>query len=695
FGATTPTQSFPTPTSPGVASGSGETRGAPQARASYATGKTREFFSSLCGRSVGKYQVEELLGTGGMGAVFRARDKLLGREVALKVVHPHLAGQEEIRRRFLREARAALEFTHPNAVATRDCDVTPDGLLYMTQDYCPGESLRKLLMREGRLPVPRALGIARQILLALTEAHRKKIVHRDLKPENVIVGRDAEGHDLVKVCDFGIAKILESSADDGTAAESLTAVGQVLGTPHYMAPEQAEGLDVDGRADIYAVGCVLYEMLAGGKPFEAKTLRQIVLMHMGKPPEPFAERCPEAEVPAAVEAVVRRAMEKEADERFPSAGDFVAAIDALGYELPGVRTLVTKLQSQVAPPAVPPRAADHETTVPPQRGPRKEIRPGVVLALAALVVALSFGGVYMTLRERRRERRREQRIAAQRAAEEARRAKEREEAARRAAAAKAEQERLAKERAEAERQAREAQRRAREAEAERERLARERAEAERRAAEAKAAAERERRARERAEAARRAAEAKAAAERERRARERAEAARRAAEAEKLLVHSARGQRLALKGVPAQRVGDERVGPLLVTRKAVSYGLFASWIDAMTEPRDRARRVKSVPAFLAAVRGRKGANFFARVPPALRARPLKGIPPHRARELARWLGLRLPTEVEAQAIVRSLELPSSHWVVTRNALYAVTYRKGRGPALVKNPPPDDLVVYLVK
>jgi serine/threonine protein kinase len=393
----TPTETYPTPErGSGVGSGVGSGpvymntpaesesgSGSGSGPVSYNAGQTGEFFSQLIGKSIGKYVIESKLGTGGMGAVFKARNKLLDRAVAVKVVHPHLANDAAIRRRFIREANAALEFTHPNAIATRDCDLTDDGLLYMIQDFCPGVSLRNILQDLGPLGVPRSLKLTRQILLALVEAHGKGIVHRDLKPENMLV----ESNDHLKVCDFGIAKILDAGADAG---ESLTAVGQVLGTPHYMAPEQAEGAEVTARTDLYSVGCVLYELLTGTKPFDAKTLRQIVFMHLCKAADPMAERAPNAGIPANVERLVLHAMAKNPAERIPSAEAFVQAIDELGYDTGG-STRYSK----------PNLDSDFQTTLAPSGvGPAPSPFKGLVIlaVIALLAVGASFLGMSYVLK---------------------------------------------------------------------------------------------------------------------------------------------------------------------------------------------------------------------------------------------------------------------------------------------------------
>ena len=216
-----------------------------------------------------------------------------------------------------------MEFVHPNAVPLRDFGHTRDGLLYMTQDYSPGESLRAILDASGKLDTPRALALARQCLLALGEAHRKGIVHRDVKPENILVERDASATgDVARLCDFGIAKIMDAERTEG----GLTG-GAVIGTPSYMAPEQAAGDHVDARADLYAMGCVLYELLTGERVFEAETSLQIIMMQVTQEPDPPSKRS--AGLSPAIDALVLRALGKTPTARFQTAEEFVEAIDQL------------------------------------------------------------------------------------------------------------------------------------------------------------------------------------------------------------------------------------------------------------------------------------------------------------------------------------------------------------------------------
>ncbi|MEZ6185532.1 MAG: protein kinase [Planctomycetota bacterium] len=290
----------------------------------YSEGDTGEFFGGLVGRTVaGKYLIEDKLGQGGMGAVFKALHQDLKRHVALKIVHPAVADRHDVHERFQREARAAMGFIHPNAIPTRDFGRTEAGLLYMTQDFSPGQDLDKLLKEHGRMPVDRALGIVRQVLLALSEAHKKSIVHRDLKPANILL----EDGDLVRVTDFGIAKILEEEPSEKGTASELTG-NQVIGTPFYMAPEQARGQQIDLRTDIYAMGCVLYELLTATRPFSGDSALDVLMKQAHKEVEPPRQRAPKAGIPAEVEGIVLKAMAKAREERFQDADAFIAAIDA-------------------------------------------------------------------------------------------------------------------------------------------------------------------------------------------------------------------------------------------------------------------------------------------------------------------------------------------------------------------------------
>ncbi len=285
----------------------------------------------------GRYLIERLIGEGGMGAVYQAEHTHMRKRLAVKVLHPEMSRMTEVVARFEREAMAAAHIEHPNVAAATDFGKLEDGSFFLVLEYVEGKSLREA-ENDGRLELGRALHIARQIGSALHRAHALGIVHRDLKPENVmLVTRDADP-DFVKVLDFGIAKVPVGTlgSDDGSArapGQALTQLGMVYGTPEYMAPEQALGQDVDPRADLYALGVMMFEMITGARPFEHESKVTLLGMHVTAPVPSMSERAPEASVPPEVEAMVTRLLSKEASARFADARELVDAIDAITAQL--------------------------------------------------------------------------------------------------------------------------------------------------------------------------------------------------------------------------------------------------------------------------------------------------------------------------------------------------------------------------
>ncbi|HUR94122.1 MAG TPA: serine/threonine-protein kinase, partial [Gemmatimonadales bacterium] len=283
-----------------------------------------------------RYTLESKLGHGGMATVYLARDLKHDRLIAIKVMHPELAqalGPE----RFLREVRTTAQLQHPHILPIHDSGETA-GLLWYTMPYVRGETLRARLRREVQLPVDSALELARQVALALDYAHRAGVVHRDLKPENVLL---SEGQALV--ADFGLAKAL-AEADEG----KLTGSGMAVGTPAYMSPEQASGEPVDARTDVYSLGCVLYEMMAGEPPFTGPTPRAIIAKRLAASPLPL--RAVRPSVPEPVEQAIGRALAPVPADRFPTAAEFAKALTApearasKGRRVPrGVATLLMGL----------------------------------------------------------------------------------------------------------------------------------------------------------------------------------------------------------------------------------------------------------------------------------------------------------------------------------------------------------------
>jgi serine/threonine protein kinase len=305
---------------------------------------------ALIGRTIaGKFRIEAYVGGGGMGAVYKARQVDLDKIVAIKVLHAALAYEPAFATRFKREAKAASRIDHPNSMRVLDFGQEADGLFYIAMEFLEGRNLHRIIHEEGPLDAARLAGFARQTLAALTAAHELKIVHRDLKPENIIVLRrtDDEGNaiETVKVCDFGIAKFTAPAPTQTTTNQKLTHEGSLIGTPDYMSPEQARGLELDARSDLYSVGVILYEALTGKLPFVADTPLAVVLRHINDEPKPPHELVPG--VDPKLEAICLRAMAKKPEERYASAREMRAAL----------ATESAPLRSNPPPPLVPPTPA--------------------------------------------------------------------------------------------------------------------------------------------------------------------------------------------------------------------------------------------------------------------------------------------------------------------------------------------------
>jgi serine/threonine-protein kinase len=284
--------------------------------------------SSLVGKTIGRYRVDALLGRGGMGVVYRAFDGKLARDVALKVLPPELLGDAERRARFLREARLAAAVTHPCTAAVYDVGEDGDAA-FVAMELIRGKTLRSAL-EPGPFDVARAVRITRDIARGLSKAHESGIVHRDLKPENVMLDEE----DQVKVLDFGLAKLREAEGDGG--ASTSTEAGRILGTPSYMSPEQLRSSkDVDGRADIWSLGVILYELIAGVQPFLGTSLTQITIRVVQEEPTALQQLRPD--VPPALADAIHRCLAKQRDQRFGSVAELAHALEpfAIASMMPG------------------------------------------------------------------------------------------------------------------------------------------------------------------------------------------------------------------------------------------------------------------------------------------------------------------------------------------------------------------------
>ena len=278
------------------------------------TGDTEALSVSVVGSLVGgRYRIRRLCGEGGMGRVYEAEHIEIGKRVALKILHPAYSQTPDLVERLKREARAASKISHPNVVDVTDSGTTPDGSFFFVMEYIEGIELGELIFRERRLDVPRALAITAQVCRALHAAHQVNVIHRDLKPENVLIlSRDGQ-RDFIKVLDFGIAKSGDSDSESGRDSQGrpsrrLTHPGMTMGTPEYMAPEQATGHPADPRSDVYAVGGILYEMLSGKPPYEGANFMDILNKKANQLPPPLATV--RADVPPEIEALILRALAK-------------------------------------------------------------------------------------------------------------------------------------------------------------------------------------------------------------------------------------------------------------------------------------------------------------------------------------------------------------------------------------------------
>jgi eukaryotic-like serine/threonine-protein kinase len=348
------------------------------------TGATRDTYQRLQAALAGRYQLTREFGHGGMATVFEARDTRLERAVAVKLLDRQVTGTIGVER-FLREIAITARLQHPHILTLIESG-KDDGLVYYVMPFVGGESLRERLTREPRFPVAEAVWIAREVADALAYAHEQGVVHRDIKPENILI---SGGHALV--ADFGIARAIENCNVCGPSA-GITAVGLPIGTPAYMSPEQAEGRpDVDGRSDIYSLGCVLFELLAGRPPFTGRNARTVMTQHVTTPPPALLELRPE--LPAMLVEAVERAVQKDPADRFSSAGEFrdvlqlVAASQVIEHATPP--------ESRISGGRRPVSGAVAVPEVAPATGALRGSRTGVWLMLGAVLVALALGVTFL------------------------------------------------------------------------------------------------------------------------------------------------------------------------------------------------------------------------------------------------------------------------------------------------------------
>jgi serine/threonine protein kinase len=270
----------------------------------------------------GKYRIEQRIGRGGSGTVYRARHLLIHRTVAVKVLSLDLVSDDDALARFRREAAMAGRLKHFNIVSVTDFGLTPDGVAYLVMDFIEGRSLRRILNAQGTLAPEKLVGWLKPICSAVHAAHRKGIIHRDLKPDNVMI-EVVDGEEIPRVLDFGIAKLMDAVA---VGTDFTTETGSVMGTPHYMSPEQCEGKPLDARSDIYSLGTLVYELLTGNVPFPGKVTTTVMMQQVTAAPRPLRDLRPD--LPEAVELCVMRALSKNPAARHATALDFALEFEA-------------------------------------------------------------------------------------------------------------------------------------------------------------------------------------------------------------------------------------------------------------------------------------------------------------------------------------------------------------------------------
>ncbi len=290
---------------------------------------------NLIGKTLdsGRYEIVKLIGEGGMGRVYQARQISMDRMVALKVLRAQLALDDHLLARFQQEALSVSKLRHPNTITVYDYGRTHDGLLFIAMELLGGKSLYQLLRQKRRLSLHRTLHIMGQVVGAVAEAHQLGVVHRDLKPENIQIDQVGGDPYFAKVLDFGIAKIVHGEGGSLPEGKALTMAGAIFGTPAYMSPEQVHGEKVDHRTDIYSLGVILYEMLAGQQPFTGATPMAIMMAQASKAVPPIREVCPEADVNDAILRILDRCLAKEREKRFPTTVDLQRALQSVQVEI--------------------------------------------------------------------------------------------------------------------------------------------------------------------------------------------------------------------------------------------------------------------------------------------------------------------------------------------------------------------------
>ncbi|CAM5999957.1 unnamed protein product [Sphagnum balticum] len=292
-----------------------------------------------------RYRITELIAKGGMGIVFKAFDQVMGRDVAVKLLHAHLMEDPKAKQRFEKEMSICINFKHPNVVSVFDYGYSSEQVPYMVMEFLDGDTLDDLQLSEGSLTLQMFIRVFTQVCAALIHAHSKQYVHRDVKPRNIVMIPQENGDYLVKLVDFGIAKIVGQTEN---TLQKLTQTGDALGSPFYMSPEQCRSMPMDDRSDIYSLGCVMYESISGKLPFNGPNAISTLFMHVNDRAEPFSAWRPDLQIPGELEQIILKMLEKEPLDRYQSVQDLLQDLIEFSKSRPNLELKA-------------PSAADHST----------------------------------------------------------------------------------------------------------------------------------------------------------------------------------------------------------------------------------------------------------------------------------------------------------------------------------------------
>lgn len=326
-----------------------------------------------------RYVIDSVLGLGGMSIVYKATHKLMNRTVAIKMLKKKLMEDVLLLERFRVEAQAASSLNHQNIITIYDFGVTWDNEPYLVMDCLDGESLDDMIEKTGPLSVERALPVFKQICDGLDAAHKKGIIHRDLKPANVVLLKNEDGSDLIKLVDFGIAKVMPQ---EGQSGQRLTQTGELFGSPIYMSPEQCQGRALDARSDLYGLGCLMYEALVGSPPFIGQSFLETLNMHVNETAKPLSEASPTTAVPPELEQIIMQCMAKDPTQRFASAAEIRDHLSAVSVNLPGGSGAITTRLGATTGSLIKP-----DTTITAAPCPNTRRSPLMYVGIALLVLS--------------------------------------------------------------------------------------------------------------------------------------------------------------------------------------------------------------------------------------------------------------------------------------------------------------------